>query len=294
MLFYPAYTPPWGMPSLRSRVIRLAHQNLDLRPHLLPLLKTAKGFNPAHHGLEGLLAGEPTTLFHGTTASFKVFDMAHSRDELVDQFYGRGIFLTPSKQVAERYANANRNMGLPKSVLSDLKRVNPNAGAFLQALYDMGSDAWEAFARDQGFWNDNPAPGQGTFDSVGFEKYLGVDGNVLMDLSQHILGTKFDSQGPGELEELMGVFHPSTGSPDWLYSNLDEVGLDSDAYRPKVYTVVVKVENTLVTASKSEARRARSKGYDSVLYHGADLVGGVPEVAVYDPRRVRILRVEVV
>lgn len=40
---YPAYTPPWGMPSLRSRVIRLAHQNLDLRPHLLPLLKTAKG-----------------------------------------------------------------------------------------------------------------------------------------------------------------------------------------------------------------------------------------------------------
>ncbi len=282
------------MSSLRSRVIRLAHDNPPLRPVLLPLLKTAKGFNPAHHGLDGLLRGEPATLFHGTTANFKAFDMAHSRDELVDQFYGKALFFTPSKHVAERYANANRNMGLPKSVLSDLKRANPHAGAFLQTLYDMGSEAWETFARDQGFWDDDPPPGVGKFDSVEFERYLGVDGNTLMDISQHILGTKYNARDPDELEELMDIFNPSTGSPDWVYSNLDEVGLDSEAYRPKVYTVVVKVENTLVTASKSEARRARSKGYDSVLYHGADLVGGVPEVAVYDPRRVRILRVEVV
>ena len=282
------------MSSLRSRVIRLAHDNPPLRPVLLPLLKTAKGFNPAHYGLEGLLRGEPTTLFHGTTASFKVFDLAHSRDELVDQFYGKALFFTPSKHVAERYANANRNMGLPKSVLSDLKRANPNAGAFLQALYDMGSEAWEAFARDRGFWDDDPPPGVGKFDSTGFERYLGVDGNTLMDISQHILGTKYNARSPDELEELMDIFNPSTGSPDWVYSNLDDVGLDSEAYRPKVYTVVVKVENTLVTASKSEARRARQKGYDSVHYHGADLVGGVPEVAVYDPRKVRILRVEVV
>jgi hypothetical protein len=275
-------------------VIRLAYQKPDLRPTLLPLLKTAKGFNPEQYGLEGLLRGDLTTLFHGTTASFKVFDLTLSRDELVDQFYGKALFFTPSKHVAERYANANRNMGLPRSVLSDLKRANPHAGAFLQALYDKGADAWEEFARDHGFWNDNPAPGDGTFDSTGFEEYLGVDGNTLMDISQHILGTKYNARGPDELEELMGVFNPSTGSPDWVYSNLDEVGLDSGVYRPKVYTVAVKVENTLVTASKSEARSARGKGYDSVVYHGPDLVGGIPEVAVYDPRKVRILRVEVV
>ena len=283
------------MSSLRSRVIRLAHSTPSLRPDLLPLLKTsAKSFNPTHYGLDGLLRGEPTTLFHGTTAMFKVFDLAYSRDELVNHFYGKGIFFTPSKHVAERYASANRNMGLPKSVLSDLKRTNPNAGDFLQALYDMGPDAWEAFARDRGFWDDDPPPGVGRFDTDGLEKHLGVSGNTLMDLSQHIIGTKYNSRGPDELEELMDIFNPSTGSPDWVYSNLDEVGLDSDAYRPKVYTVVAKVVNTLVTASKSEARRARSKGYDSVLYHGADLVGGVPEVAVYDPRKVRVTHVEVV
>jgi len=277
-------------------VIRLAHTNPDLQPHLLPLLKTAKGFNPAHYGLEGLLKGEPTTLYHGTTASFKAFDLSHSRDELVDQYYGKGIFLSPYKNVAERYANANRNMGLPQSVIGDLKRVNPNAGEFLQALFERGSDAWETFARDHGFWDDDPPPGEGTFDMVGFGKYLGVDGNTLMDLSQHIIGTKYNnSQGPDQLEELMNVFEPpSTGSPEWVYDNLDEVGLNSDVYRPKVYTVVVKIDNPLVTASKSEARRARQKGYDGVIYHGTDLVGGVPEVAVYDPRRVRILRVEVV
>jgi len=274
------------MSSLRSRVIRLAHDNPPLRPHLLPLLAkpAAKGFNPAHYGLEGLLNGEPTTLFHGTTASFKAFDLSHSRDELVDQYYGRGIFLTPSKNVAERYANANRNMGLPQSVIGDLKRANPNAGEFLQALFDHGRDAWEMFSSKH------------NLEIGDLGEHLGVDGNTLMDLSQHIIGTKYNnSRGPDQLEELMGVFQPSaTGSPDWVYDNLDEIGLDSNVYRPKVYTVVVKVENPLVTASRSEARRARQKKYDSVVYHGADLVGGVPEVAVYDPRKVRIIHVEAV
>lgn len=121
-----------------------------------------------------------------------------------------------------------------------------------------------------------------------------MDGNTLMDISAHIIGTKYNTRAPDQLEELMGVFSPSTGSPDWLYDNLDEVGLDSGVYRPKVYTVVTKVANTLVTASKAEARKARQKGYDSVVFHGADLVGGVPEVAVFDSRKVRILRTEVV
>lgn len=282
------------MSSLRSRVIKLAHANPALRPHLLPLLKEARVFDPAHHGLEGLLKGEPTVLYHGTTASFSVFDLTHSRDELVEQFYGKGIFLTPSKRVAEKYADANRNMGLPVSVISDLKSSNPAAGSFLQALYNEGRDAWESFARDHGFWSDSPVPGEGGFDYTGLVDFLGVDGNTLMDISQHIIGAKQGTRAPDQLEEIMDVFSPSTGSPEWLYNNLDEVGIDSQKYRPKVYTVMVKVSNPLVTASKPQARRARQKGYDSVVFYGSDLVDGVPEVAVFDPHKVRILRTEVV
>ena len=71
------------------------------------------------------------------------------------------------------------------------------------------------------------------------------------------------------------------------------MGLDSAVYRPKVYTVVVTVSHTLVTSSQPKARSARSRGYEAVVYYGPDLVLGVPEVAVFNPARVRIVNVEV-
>ena len=246
-------------------------------------------------GLEGLGTGAPVTLYHGTSAIFSDFSIAKSRDELVNKFYGRGIFLTPSKKVAWQYAYANRNMGLPVSVIDDLSQVNRNAGSFLQALYEQGQDAWEPYWKAHGFWRDDPAPGEGAFDSAGFEKHLGgADGNTLMDIAAHIIGSAKKQAPPDASQELMDMFHGGgTGSPDWLYDNLDEVGLDSTKYRPKVLTVVVRVDNPLVTASKSEARKAPSKGYDSVVYYGSDLVGGEAEVAVYDASKAKITHVEV-
>jgi hypothetical protein len=75
------------------------------------------------HRLEGLLSGEPTVLYHGTTRSFRAFDMSKSRGELVDKFYGAGIFLTPSKRVAEKYANANRNIGFDPEIIGGVRVV---------------------------------------------------------------------------------------------------------------------------------------------------------------------------
>lgn len=246
-------------------------------------------------GLEGLGTGAPVTLYHGTSATFSEFDIAKSRDELVNEFYGRGIFLTPSKSVAWKYAHANRNKGLPVSVIDDLTRVNRNAGAFLRALYEKGQDAWEPYWKAHGFWRDDPAPGEGHFDSEGFDRHLGgVDGNTLMDIAGHIIGSVKKQAPPDAAEEIFDLFGGGgTGSPDWLYDDLDKVGLDSTKYRPKVLTVVVRVSNPLVTASKAEARKAPSKGYDSVVYYGPDLVGGEAEVAIYDARKAKIMHVEV-
>ena len=246
-------------------------------------------------GVEGLDTGAPVTLYHGTSATFSEFDIAKSRDELVNEFYGRGIFLTPSKKVAWQYAHANRNKGLPVSVIDDLSRVNRNAGAFLRALYEQGHAGFEPYARSHGFWRDNPAPGEGQFDSEGFDRHLGgVDANTLLDIVGHIIGSAKRQAPPDAAEEVFDLFGGGgTGSPDWLYDDLDKVGLDSTKYRPKVLTVVVRVSNPLVTASKAEARKAPSKGYDSVVYYGSDLVGGVPEVAIYDARKAKITHVEV-
>lgn len=224
----------------------------------------------AYYGLDGMLEGKPTTLYHGTTAWFRKFDLSKSRDELVNQFYGSGIFLTPKKSVAGQYANANRNIGFPPEIIKDFKRADPKGGAFMEALYKQGDSAWDTFD-----WQSDPA--------------LEDRAQDIADLTDWIIGTKTERPTG---EGFTSIFSMSSGMPEYIYDRLDDLGLNSLKYRPKVYTVTANVKNPLVTASKSEARKAKSKGYDSVIYTGSDLVDEVPEVAVFDPRKVAILKVE--
>jgi hypothetical protein len=254
----------------------------------------AKALNLHEYDLAGLTEGRPVTLYHGTTKLFRTFDMAQSRDELVDRFYGKGIFLTPSKRIAEKYAEANRNIGFDPSIIADLKRKNPSAGQLLQALYQKGREGWVDYWKESGFWRDDPPPGEGQLDSEGFDKHLkGVDANTLGDIAGYIIGSKTKPLGADD-DGTSNIFNMSTGAPSWLYDELDAVGLNSKVYRPKVYTVAVTVDNTLVTASKAQAARAQSKGYQCVVFYGSGLVDGVPEVAVFNPRNVRIKHIEVV
>lgn len=224
------------------------------------------------YGLEGLAEGRTVTLYHGTTRSFNRFNLTQSRDELVNDFYGGGIFLTPSKEVAWKYANANRNMGLDPSVIDELKRVNPFAGAFLESLYRLGFEgAWETV----------------DFESLD-EDMEGIDPNTLGDIAGYIEGSKYRLSDGGSIN----IFSMASGAPEWLYDSLDEVGINGDKYRPKVYTVEVNVQNPLITASASEARTARINGYDSVVFHGARLVDDVPEVAVFAHQNAEIKKIE--
>lgn len=250
--------------------------------------------NLSDWGLEGLAEGQSVTLYHGTTRSFKTFDMSKSRDDLVNKFYGAGIFLVPSKRVAEKYANANRNIGFDPSIIDDLRQKNKNAGEFLQAMFSHGADGWEMYWKEHGFLKEDPLPGEGVLDMDDFIKHLGgVDPNTLGDIVGYIIGSAKKPLG-ADNEGNINVFSQSSGAPGWLYDLLDEVGLDSSEYRPKVYTVDVRVSNPLVTSSKSQAKSARSKGYDCVIYYGSDLVGGVPEVAVFSASNTKIQKVEVV
>lgn len=246
--------------------------------------KVADRFELQHHGLDGLERGEAVTLYHGTVRQFDAFDMAKTRDELVNKFYGPGIFLTPSRKIAWDYAYANRNIGFDAEVIEDLKRVNANAGAFLAALVERGRDAWDAYTPEA----LGVAP-EGFSDAL--ERHFGgIDPNHVGDIAPYVVGSKDEPLGGGDP---VNIFNASTGMPSWTYDVLDQVGVDSKKYRPKVYTVKVKVQNPLVTKSQSAARSARSKGYDSVVYFGPHLVQGVPEVAVFNPRDVKVVRVEV-
>lgn len=87
----------------------------------------------------------------------------------------------------------------------------------------------------------------------------------MADVTRWIIGSKLK---PNQGGEPVHIFDMSTGMGEWIY--------------------------LLVTGSRSQARSARSKGYDCVVYHGPGIVGGVPEIAVFDPDNARIMGVEVV
>lgn len=260
--------------------------------------KEAKGLDLKLEGLSGLAEGRPVTLYHGTTRTFRTFSMDMARDELVNNYYGRGFFFTPSKRVAEKYAYANRNFGLPPSVIGLLKSKNPGAGEFLQVLVDHGKAGWEKFYQDHGLLRDENSPEaktKGQLDWEAFNRLLGgVDPNDIGDLAGYILGSKTKPLGMGEDNSLEILMGGGGMSMDFVYKILDNLGLPSNVYRPKVYTVSVTCSNPLITKSKSLARKAPSKGYDSVVYYGPDIVDGVTEVAVYDPRKVKVRHIEVV
>lgn len=226
----------------------------------------------SYYGLDKILSGEKTTLYHGTTASFRRFDISKSRKKLVNDFYGPGIFLTPKKVVAGKYAYANRNIGLPPEIIRDYQSVDRDGAAWMRTLFERGDGAWDNHRK---LW----------------EK-VGDSAQTISDVADWIIGTK--TKRPSSSSGFQNIFSTSTGMPDYVYEDVDSLGIDGDKYRPKVYTVILSgVKHPLVTDSQAEARKARRAGYDCVVYYGPDLVDDVPEVAVFDASLVRVTKVEV-
>lgn len=246
-----------------------------------------------YFGLDEFVKGSPIVLYHGTTTSFSSFDIDKSRKNLVDKYTGIGIFLTPSKKIAWKYAMSSRNKGLPVGVIDDVKKANPHAGEFLEMLYKHGQRGWELFWKEKGFLRDNPGEGAGELDTEAFRAYLNVDANSLMDVATFIEGSSYEASGSEE-SSLLDLFSGTPqGAPDWLFDELDSLGVDSTKYKPKVYKVSTQASHVLVTGDKEEAKRAFSLGYDAFVFMGEDLVDGVPEVAIRDGSQVNILDVEV-
>lgn len=244
------------------------------------------------YGLRALVRGGEATLFHGTTRSFRRFDSAYIRHELINQFYkAPGIFLTPRREVAVVYSTAARNTMIPATVVDDLTRINRGAGEVLGKFVTQGHDVWDGLFEDAvARFPDAESPVAALEMVTG-----GVDTNTLMDIAKYVEGSRAAEGSTSEtaLFDLWGM--TPTGTPDHVFTDLESVGLDADPYRPKVYTVEVSgLEQVLVTKSKSEAAQARRNGYDAVVFCGSDLVGGVPEVVVFDPSKVRITKVDVV
>ena len=226
--------------------------------------------------------------YHGTTSMFSSFDPAYIRAQS-NMKVGSGIYLTPDKDIARGYATGARNAVLPARVVDDLERVNPAAGKMLRLLVQRGNEeSWDeiyALAKQS-------YPNESGTDAV--ERMIGTDPNHLLDISHHVAGSRTAQRQEDSLFSLWGIGGPS-GVPWYVYDYLDQVGVDSKIYRPKVYTLLVSgVRNVLVTGDGDVGRRARAQGHDAVVYTGSDVEDGVPEVVVFDPSKVRVVDVEAV
>ena len=232
---------------------------------------TLDEYDLKYWNLDRFVQGNWTTLYHGTTANFDKFDMAYVRHELVDAFYGGGIFLTPDENLAWKYAQANRNFGLPKSIIEDVSKLHPEAGAFLNQLYTLGyKKGWEALLQSGYQYGDT---------------LNGFEPDDFKDLAPYIIGTK----EPVSLTST--IFGGALIMPDYVYDFIDQLGLDSTVYKPKVYVLLAKANKVLITDNMGKAKKAPSQGYDGIVYFGSAAVDGTPEVAVHDPKNIKILRV---
>jgi len=171
--------------------------------------KKSNDFNLEQYNLANI--GESSiTAYHGTTSYFDSFDDGKARKELVDKFYGSALFFTTSKTVAVAYANANRNIGFPKSVISDLKEINHKAGALMLNLYENGWDDFNQKAEKDptNFWANIE-------DLTG-----GLDINDIADVCRNIIGSKIKTNIIND--ETINIFNTSTGMPAYIYDLLDK------------------------------------------------------------------------
>lgn len=244
-------------------------------------------------GLADLADGRPEELYHGTTAWFSSFDESRCRGELVENFYGAGVFLTPSWGVAARYARAARNRALPASLLDDLAAINPPAAAFLRVIHAEGRAGWERAVREGGFVRSSPAPGEGTWDIDGLTASLGMDPNDIADVAPYVEGAAEPAARGEDDSEIFAVLTGAPmGAPPWIYDSLDRMGLDSVRYRPKVYTASVTALSPAFARDEREARDAFARGHDCVVYVGPRRVGDAPEVALRRGASARVTSVE--
>ena len=137
--------PALTMSDLRTRVIRLAHQNPQLRPHLLPLLKQAGG--PLTWWLEGAYTyevendpGVMTSLVVRKGSEWIPYERGSRGYAKV---YGARAGRTPAEAVQ---AHAERDAfplggGLEVKVLSARKKPLPGARAVAQAVAEGDGEA---------------------------------------------------------------------------------------------------------------------------------------------------------
>lgn len=226
---------------------------------------------------------EPKIFYHGTNRIFDVFSKEMHRSIRNDQFQGDGFFFTDNDIDAWRYAEAAINQQLLKDeFFKSLKLHYP------QPIYDLAEavysipyeKAWDKIQNKYGFEEFGEIIRE-------WEKQTGLDINTLCDFVSNVEGAEVETD---DRENLMNFFSGSarTTLSEYFYENAEKYHLKNALPKFNVVKAFLKMDNTLKTDERDDAKAAIKNGYDSVSYNGPDVIGDV-EYIVYNTNQIKVI-----
>lgn len=245
----------------------------------------------------------PLTLYHGTNRKFNNHSLEKSRTELNDRFQGDWICYTASEDVAWKYANAARNQCIEKEAFlieteSYLNKNFPDKllNSFLvdsfKTLMEGGfEDAWDAIGKKYSKLFDVKLDDAVPHFFKRLRSYEALDPefdfNEFYDVLEYVEYSRYGQSDESSM--IMNMFNNTVDEiPQYVTDFLSSKGYEKSLPEPKIIKSQVEANNILETSSREEAKIAREKGYDLVIYSGPDCVDGEPEYLIADTTQVKM------
>jgi hypothetical protein len=228
--------------------------------------------------LKLIIDGNKSIAFHGSNRDFKKFDMSFLRKERTDQFTGDGIFLTPDKYVARRYADSNINNSLPITILKDAEKIDPELADFMNSLYYKGNITWSL----------------PKFEKLIHNWKFPIDPNDVAELVNLIPGSQSEKDYIADSSQnnngFFNIFSTHTSALDYYHIEyLEKLGFGD--YNPKVYTVIIHPTDSVLVSNNIEKIRI-AKNDIIISYNVPDLIDDIPEIIVRNPNLLEVIKKE--
>jgi len=208
-------------------------------------------------------------LYHGTNKNFDSFDTSKAKTVRNDKLgMGDGIYLTKSKDVAEKYADAQANQYFDKDIINELKQIDPEAGEFLEFYCS------RPFGEG---WDDDRIKKSRILDD------RGVDVNRLVDIAEYVEGSKVN-EGQDDNDGFVDIFGGVSTLPGYIIEEAQKLGIKKNLPRRSIIHVVVAPETVIET---DEIETAKNSDADMIIFTGSGTVDNEPEYVIKNPNIIR-------
>jgi len=228
----------------------------------------------------------PTTLYHGTQRRFLDFSVIASNSSR-NSYLGAGdaIYFTPSREVAQKYANAPMATLLPSMVVGELRLKSPILGDLLGAIIVRGyENGWA-------YWQNNLKENERDIHNYLSEK--GIDINDVGDLRSYFSSVFMPEPIQDEISLSDVMFFLSDmkaqGTPDYVYDLLQQYGVGCVSNTPLIEDVFLsphaRIRDLGVIEQESiDSYREQSiqQGYDGIRFLHEHAIDDEPEIALWN------------